>query len=33
MAKIDVLEEQVKERKAQAEQLIQAVLKEAFNGE
>ena len=33
MAKIDALEEQVKERKAQAEQLMQAVLREAFNGE
>jgi len=33
MAKIDALEEQVKERKAQAEQLMQAVLREAFNGD
>ena len=33
MAKIDALEEQVKERQAQAEQLMQAVLREAFNGE
>ncbi len=33
MAKIDALEEQVKNRKAQAEQLMQAVLREAFNGE
>jgi len=32
MAKIDALEEQVKDRNSQAEQLIQAVLKEAFNG-
>jgi type I restriction enzyme S subunit len=31
MAKIDALEEQVKKRKAQAEQLMQAVLREAFN--
>ncbi len=31
MAKIDALEEQVKERKEQAEQLMQAVLREAFN--
>jgi len=30
-AKIDALEEQVKARKAQAEQLMQAVLREAFN--
>ncbi len=33
MAKIDALEEQVKNRKAQAERLMQAVLREAFNGE
>ncbi len=33
MAKIDALEEQVKARQAQAEQLMQAVLREAFNGE
>ena len=33
MAKIDALEEQVKERKKQAEQLMQAVLREAFNGD
>jgi len=32
MAKIDALEEQVKSRKEQAEQLMQAVLREAFNG-
>jgi len=31
MAKIDALEEQVKSRKEQAEQLMQAVLREAFN--
>ena len=33
MAKINALEEQVKNGKAQAEQLMQAVLREAFNGE
>ena len=33
MAKIDALEEQVIERKSQAEQLMQAVLREAFNGD
>lgn len=33
MAKIDDLEEQVKSRKEQAEQLMQAVLREAFNGD
>ncbi len=33
MAKIDVLEEQVKKSKAQAEQLMQTVLREAFNGD
>lgn len=33
MAKIDALEERVKSRKAQAEQLMQAVLREAFNGD
>ncbi|MGD9487779.1 MAG: restriction endonuclease subunit S [Calditrichaceae bacterium] len=32
MAKIDVLEKQVKSRKAQVGQLMQAVLREAFNG-
>lgn len=32
MAKIDALEEQVKSRKDQAGQLMQAVLREAFNG-
>lgn len=32
MAKIDALEEQVKSRKTQVEQLMQAVLREAFNG-
>jgi len=32
MAKIDALEVQVKERKTQADQLMQAVLREAFNG-
>ena len=33
MSKIDVLEEQVKYRKEQSDQLMQAVLREAFNGE
>jgi len=33
MAKIDALEEHVKARKEQAEQLMQAVLQEAFNGD
>jgi len=32
MAKIDAVKVQVKERKTQAEQLMQAVLREAFNG-
>lgn len=32
MAKIDALEEQVNSRKEQAEQLMHAVLREAFNG-
>ena len=33
MAKIDALEEHVKARKTQSEQLMQAVLREAFNGD